>query len=1188
MITASESAENIRPLPDAQSVIKQRQHAEEAISKPIPLAPMMGSFMHSENGTTSIPSHQDMPSPPKQEADTNDQGTDEETGVIRCICLCDDDDGFTIQCDRCLVWQHCACFGMSHSSVPDEYLCEQCDPRPVDSNYARAVQRRRLQEEARKTHRAKHTTSSAASTLFESAANAAWESAVHGTKVPVPRKKRQSSRSPQTRPVPDHETVDDLDLNATSSSRSKPRNKRSRSHTRKSVAGPSPSKGSDDEEIPMKFESWQIEFTNIDSNHIREPNILQVIATHLFHWTGRSPLKATPDESGFFVAPLRCSTVLPPHEQQRKLLPSGLAAVGFETIPVEIHCKSLTELSTHPLVRTISDQVTGSFFNNISHLQPLPSEPQNVWSASKAFCRPSMHGLFSDTYIPAGAFIMEYLGELYSADTYRSNPINQYAQMGTTKPHVHLFPQPLNMVVDARMYGNSARFARSSCHPNAVLRSIFHYDGSSDIPRLSFGIFAISAIPKSQEITLGWEWDDHHIVHILPSLARRPWAMDDATRLRKSLSPKEEMMLAAEEFSARGDFPYGSTILARKFNAILSIILSYTTCGCVGPSLGGSSTNSLHTRRQNCAVTQMLRASQGMPLLYTSPSPRNPRMKPIAFEPLVGVFRHWVPDLNMDPTTHLCAKISQNECFVQRVPYSDEPPNAWDSLHNKPESEHESDTESESGASTATEIVSEDYPYASENEDALVKEALRHLEQQSRSILPLKKRADRIRTKDKMSGNDSRRISNLASRSDTISRPNDQKNRSPSKVTPASQSGLKRQKRHLDKVDFSSSDEEGAPVSPSRHIRKKSMQSLAGKHTLKREHSDLTGPPQVRPVASPSPQLGPVRPTSPTQSRSGSVTPPLLSSSASKRPSVDSQTAATPAVSVAASSPLETNTSIQRRESSVMSGNSSLPPAPPKRLSLAEYKKRLSSRRKPENQVQSEAADTPTAPSKIVSFDSQREKPVQNDGALDLPIHDPISLQAAPSSPVSSSLPSMERSGIRSVIIPRSPPQGTAYLPSTTNLNEVSSGAVLDPLSKSSELNSGTMSRAPTLPVASSSSLLSNLEKDSVPTKGGSSLVQSSLPRSLPVESPSARLHASPPLISSLQTHAPPPGPPPGPPPPMPPRLRAAQNRVDERNRQAHTNSSAQSTTPDAHDLRALQASRHGTGSNCSSWRPVH
>lgn len=54
------------------------------------------------------------------------------------------------------------------------------------------------------------------------------------------------------------------------------------------------------------------------------------------------------------------------------------------------------------------------------------------------------------------------------------------------------------------------------------------------------------------------------------------------------------------------------------------------------------------------------------------------------------------------------------------------------------------------------------------------------------------------------------------------------------------------------------------------------MQSLDGKHTLNRMHSSSTGPPQVRPVASPSPQLGPVRPTSPTQSRSGSVTPPLV------------------------------------------------------------------------------------------------------------------------------------------------------------------------------------------------------------------------------------------------------------------------------------------------------------------------
>ncbi|CEH13953.1 histone-lysine n-methyltransferase mll5 [Ceraceosorus bombacis] len=54
--------------------------------------------------------------------DGDDATVDDEGGVIRCICGYDTDDGFTIQCERCLVWQHCACFGMSQASVPDEYL----------------------------------------------------------------------------------------------------------------------------------------------------------------------------------------------------------------------------------------------------------------------------------------------------------------------------------------------------------------------------------------------------------------------------------------------------------------------------------------------------------------------------------------------------------------------------------------------------------------------------------------------------------------------------------------------------------------------------------------------------------------------------------------------------------------------------------------------------------------------------------------------------------------------------------------------------------------------------------------------------------------------------------------------------------------------------------------------------------
>lgn len=56
----------------------------------------------------------------------------EEEGIIRCICGYDHDDGFTIQCEKCFVWQHAACLGIRKDRVPDEYFCDLCQPRVLD------------------------------------------------------------------------------------------------------------------------------------------------------------------------------------------------------------------------------------------------------------------------------------------------------------------------------------------------------------------------------------------------------------------------------------------------------------------------------------------------------------------------------------------------------------------------------------------------------------------------------------------------------------------------------------------------------------------------------------------------------------------------------------------------------------------------------------------------------------------------------------------------------------------------------------------------------------------------------------------------------------------------------------------------------------------------------------------------
>lgn len=54
--------------------------------------------------------------------------TEAASDDIRCVCENTDDDGFTIQCDDCLVWQHAICVGISKDNVPDSYFCDVCRP----------------------------------------------------------------------------------------------------------------------------------------------------------------------------------------------------------------------------------------------------------------------------------------------------------------------------------------------------------------------------------------------------------------------------------------------------------------------------------------------------------------------------------------------------------------------------------------------------------------------------------------------------------------------------------------------------------------------------------------------------------------------------------------------------------------------------------------------------------------------------------------------------------------------------------------------------------------------------------------------------------------------------------------------------------------------------------------------------
>ncbi|TDL21014.1 hypothetical protein BD410DRAFT_696983, partial [Rickenella mellea] len=178
-------------------------------------------------------------------------------------------------------------------------------------------------------------------------------------------------------------------------------------------------------------------------------------------------------------------------------------------------------------------------WRGVSALSPSPEDPLTKTKVvpippSKddltASIRPPSYGLQTTLPIPQTELIAPFKSTIVPSGVYLSDPLNAYAHLGMPKPHVHIVPPPLSLALDARTAGNEARFARSGCRPNAVLRPVLckkttktktsppRSRSTSDNTTLSFAIFALRDLKAKEEVVLGWEWDDSAVVHELPAL----------------------------------------------------------------------------------------------------------------------------------------------------------------------------------------------------------------------------------------------------------------------------------------------------------------------------------------------------------------------------------------------------------------------------------------------------------------------------------------------------------------------------------------------------------------------------------------------------------------------------------------------------------------------------------------------
>lgn len=55
---------------------------------------------------------------------TSEEEDDED--IIDCICDSTEDDGFTIQCEKCDIWQHAKCYHIKKKNIPDHFVCDRC------------------------------------------------------------------------------------------------------------------------------------------------------------------------------------------------------------------------------------------------------------------------------------------------------------------------------------------------------------------------------------------------------------------------------------------------------------------------------------------------------------------------------------------------------------------------------------------------------------------------------------------------------------------------------------------------------------------------------------------------------------------------------------------------------------------------------------------------------------------------------------------------------------------------------------------------------------------------------------------------------------------------------------------------------------------------------------------------------
>ncbi|KAI8366809.1 uncharacterized protein BYT42DRAFT_143764 [Radiomyces spectabilis] len=383
-----------------------------------------------------------------EEVDITEDPIDE--GVIQCVCDSTDDDGFTIQCEKCLVWQHAFCVKIKKNNIPEHYLCNRCDRKAF-------IQRR----SADSLKRRKGSSSASNALSLEN----------KDVKRPLP---------------PTDTSPSDNKRRATNSTDAKTK----KQHFR------------DIYNSTRDNDEWQPR-----SATVKKPKLSQRIAVR------KRPVSDDDeqDDEDLLGSPYDFSRVTV-RKQKQKLAADKKSKMGTKSKVVRQIFKEGLEQWRDPKAATASQFVVMDSNTLLPSIPKASARPlwKSLHGAPLGRDDPSVRkGVFADIHIPADRFLMEVNGNVMLKSEYKCDPTNEFPILGTPRAHVIFYPS-LDLCIDTKNSHSHVRYIRRSCHPNADVRCIV-LPHAKDDQTIHLGVFTREHVDKGEEITIGWNWQRGHV-----------------------------------------------------------------------------------------------------------------------------------------------------------------------------------------------------------------------------------------------------------------------------------------------------------------------------------------------------------------------------------------------------------------------------------------------------------------------------------------------------------------------------------------------------------------------------------------------------------------------------------------------------------------------------------------------------